>query len=793
MAERFVPENANEEAMKAGHWVEGQTDPDVNNQHVQHVLVGGDLMQLISAAESQLGNQGITSEQQIVIQNENLQQFSGEVVTEDGRKVTQIIVDGNMQLQFVTESEESEEQSGEIETVSTNEVPATTDNKSNETTAVRISDDVPIDEIKIKEGKKKEDNHEIQMQLTEREQQQSKAVTVQSKQEKVLVQERVISDKGGTETMQVTAHVQHVGRKTEANVEIQKESKYQEEKIPEPEPGMVLSLCPVTGKYINVPAQAEEEDENIQMEQALEKPIEVKHYNFDIGRTRDLVAHALAVRKSLEEEAFAKPDVRQRDRSAKVTEAVANTDKEAETTNEVSVSGEPGKSDIVYLSDVQDTAVFLNDSDNENEDLKNAHTEDSDDDDERKSASVDSEANGLRVIDGISAFYTPVTKTTKMNRQVTQKSKYSSDVHLKTLMNTLQEQRLGGKNCDLIFLVNNDQYWAHKCIVSGHTDYFNSMMDVRPSSPFPLMQVNISGIMKASTLKILLDFLYLGSVDLNYGSASSVVPLAAELGENFQQLIKFCSEHIASCINKANFAEILELASKNNLNELYNSAIDYVNEQLDNIVQTEELMGVPYETVKEVVMKSNTRKSHAVEHTKLQFICNWVVFDTSDRMDHYDELCSYINYSLVEKPVFELMMKSELCSHANLWEHPVTLAIVGKNEFASRTRGRPRKSLPVSLKARMSMDKEAAELEDSPDKDSMSVPVKKRKYNPKDFEEGEIPVKLESEEEEDAGTVLDPNDEDYVVATKRKRGRPKGNRKKAGKPRIATVTRTGIQ
>ncbi|KAM8835896.1 zinc finger and BTB domain-containing protein 21 [Synchiropus picturatus] len=107
---------------------------------------------------------------------------------------------------------------------------------------------------------------------------------------------------------------------------------------------------------------------------------------------------------------------------------------------------------------------------------------------------------------------------------------YSNPSHAVSVLGLLNEQRLQAQMCDIILLVGDQKYHAHKSILAANSEYFHALFS--PSEAEPLSLVNLD-FCEPEAFEIVLNYIYSSSLFVDKGSLAAVQELGYSLGIPF--------------------------------------------------------------------------------------------------------------------------------------------------------------------------------------------------------------------------------------------------------------------
>ncbi|KAM4739541.1 zinc finger and BTB domain-containing protein 11 [Anableps anableps] len=100
--------------------------------------------------------------------------------------------------------------------------------------------------------------------------------------------------------------------------------------------------------------------------------------------------------------------------------------------------------------------------------------------------------------------------------------------HSQTMLDKLNQQRLGNQFCDITLLIEGEEHRAHKAVLAACSEYFNELFFEKGAVTTHEAVVDLSGFAKASFLP-LLDFAYTSVLTFNFCVMADIANLARHL------------------------------------------------------------------------------------------------------------------------------------------------------------------------------------------------------------------------------------------------------------------------
>ncbi|KAJ8266652.1 hypothetical protein GJAV_G00133060 [Gymnothorax javanicus] len=131
---------------------------------------------------------------------------------------------------------------------------------------------------------------------------------------------------------------------------------------------------------------------------------------------------------------------------------------------------------------------------------------------------------------------------------------YINPAHAISLLGVLNEQRLKGQLCDVILVVGDQRYQAHKSILAASSEYFHSLFTRRESGVQATVQLDFC---EPDAFENVLNYIYSSSLFVDKGSLAAIQELGYSLGIPFLTNIMSTRPQISYSVSrkKMSFSE----------------------------------------------------------------------------------------------------------------------------------------------------------------------------------------------------------------------------------------------
>ncbi|XP_048872040.1 zinc finger and BTB domain-containing protein 21 isoform X1 [Brienomyrus brachyistius] len=125
-----------------------------------------------------------------------------------------------------------------------------------------------------------------------------------------------------------------------------------------------------------------------------------------------------------------------------------------------------------------------------------------------------------------------LSRAPKRSRKATMESlvHYINPAHAISLLGVLNEQRLKGQLCDVILIVGDQKYEAHKNVLAASSEYFQSLFSRNNSEAQTMVQLDFC---EPEAFENVLNYVYSSSLFVDKGSLAAIQELGYSLGIPF--------------------------------------------------------------------------------------------------------------------------------------------------------------------------------------------------------------------------------------------------------------------
>ncbi|XP_070838554.1 zinc finger and BTB domain-containing protein 21 [Chaetodon trifascialis] len=124
---------------------------------------------------------------------------------------------------------------------------------------------------------------------------------------------------------------------------------------------------------------------------------------------------------------------------------------------------------------------------------------------------------------------------------------YSNPSHALSVLGVLNEQRLRGQMCDVVLVVADQRYQAHKSILAASSEYFQSLFTRMDAESLKVVNLDFC---EPDAFEIVLNYIYSSSLFVDKGSLAAIQELGYSLGIPFLTNIVSTRPHASYCVSR---------------------------------------------------------------------------------------------------------------------------------------------------------------------------------------------------------------------------------------------------
>lgn len=214
-------------------------------------------------------------------------------------------------------------------------------------------------------------------------------------------------------------------------------------------------------------------------------------------------------------------------------------------------------------------------------------------------------------------------------------------IHARELLLGLNNLRQKWDLCDVELRVGKTHIPAHRAVLSACSDYFASMFtrDLIESRKSVIDMKDVD----EGALRMLVDFVYTGKVNVTPSNVQTVLPAADLL--QLSGVKEACEVFLAEQLHPSNALGIAKFADTYSCFELHRRAKEYVDEHFASVATSEEFLEQSSPEICNLVQSDNLNV--VSEKVVFDAVVSWVNYDVSVRSHYFSEILSHVRLLLL--------------------------------------------------------------------------------------------------------------------------------------------------
>ncbi|XP_050435261.1 BTB/POZ domain-containing protein 9-like isoform X3 [Adelges cooleyi] len=231
--------------------------------------------------------------------------------------------------------------------------------------------------------------------------------------------------------------------------------------------------------------------------------------------------------------------------------------------------------------------------------------------------------------------------------------------HADLLVNDISSLYLNEKFSDVVLVVDNEEFHAHRIVLASRSDYFSvSLYGGYIESHKKKVPIKEGS---ATSVKVLLQYIYSGRMDLSILESKVILELLILSNVyRFTNLQFSLCEYLRGKIDVHNVSTLFAVALYYQIKELEIDSLNYIDSHALDVLQSEDSLSLTYEAL---LLILNRDTAYANELDIFRAVCRWI----KKNQDHLvpgdkTKILSAIRYELMDDEELSEVRQSELVS-----------------------------------------------------------------------------------------------------------------------------------
>ncbi|XP_031551628.1 kelch-like protein diablo [Actinia tenebrosa] len=215
------------------------------------------------------------------------------------------------------------------------------------------------------------------------------------------------------------------------------------------------------------------------------------------------------------------------------------------------------------------------------------------------------------------------------------------------LLKSLNSQRQSNILCDVVLVVKNQEFPAHKGILAANSNYFMAMFT---TNMVEKIQTRIDlKEMDPLAIKSILDFIYTGELKIDERNVRVLLEASNFL---FISAVKdACCHYLGSVLEADNCLTIMSIADEFFCEKLHHKALNLFYKEFLTIAKHEDFMNLNVDEM--IVLLSSDEVRVESEDQMFEVLANWISYDLKERKKHLARLMPLVRLDFIEPGLLE--------------------------------------------------------------------------------------------------------------------------------------------
>ncbi|XP_050435236.1 BTB/POZ domain-containing protein 9-like [Adelges cooleyi] len=259
--------------------------------------------------------------------------------------------------------------------------------------------------------------------------------------------------------------------------------------------------------------------------------------------------------------------------------------------------------------------------------------------------------------------------------------------HASLMPNDYSQLYQNKKNADVILVVDNTRFHAHRTVLASRSDYFSALLFGGHKEARD-MEVPIKEG-SATSVKVLLQYIYTGRINLSTLQSKIVLELLILSSVfSFTNLQHSLSEYLWSKIDVNNVSTLFAVALYYQIKELEVKLFNFINIHALDVLESKDSLSLTPEVV---LLILNRDTAYINELDKFRAVCRWIKTKKNELdSEAKTKILSAVRYQLMNDEELSEVRRSELVRSDRIILDAINLRIVSlPQEFNDRGRLEP--------------------------------------------------------------------------------------------------------
>ncbi|XP_025190839.1 ring canal kelch homolog [Melanaphis sacchari] len=240
--------------------------------------------------------------------------------------------------------------------------------------------------------------------------------------------------------------------------------------------------------------------------------------------------------------------------------------------------------------------------------------------------------------------------------------------HSVQLLEDLKLLRDNGDLCDIKLKANDGIIiFGHRNVLVAASKYFREILECFDRNK---SLINIKKL-DSTVLKILLDYIYTGNIEVSDKNVYVLLPAANLLQLDYVSSV--CADCLKTYLDASNCLSIKEFAKLHNSTELLSSSEAFINKHFLQVVKSDEFISLTHEKVIELISCNDI--AVPCEEKIFECVINWVKHDLDLRENFLPQLMEHVRLPLVAPNILKRIIEEPLLKNSPKYNDIVSEAL----------------------------------------------------------------------------------------------------------------------